>query len=108
MKSRKIEMFQSISLGSYLVTVATSGMAHSSFCDRPLLYAGGAQAANPLRAIEVIRAYTRAFFDKYLKGLKGTLLDQAASRYSEVTIEHFQPSRRSNGQLHKSSSKGEQ
>ena len=63
---------------------------HSSFSDNPLLQANTPSSyRSRKRTLQVIRDYTRAFFDKNLMSLGSTLLSRAAHEYPEVTIERF-------------------
>jgi hypothetical protein len=46
---------------------------------------------DPVRAIDISRAYTRAFFDKHLKGIDQALLKGPSAAYPEVTFEAKHP-----------------
>ena len=87
-QARRYEtLMQTISGGSYRVTVP--GATHQSFSDGVLWI-----AANPKehqRRTQIIRDYTRAFFDKYLRGANDTMLDAPARPYENVTVERFMP-----------------
>lgn len=78
---------------SYRVTISTPGITHMSFSDKPLLEAGAAQSstdlANATNALTLIDSYTQAFFDKYLKASKSTLLDVSARVPRTVVIERY-------------------
>ncbi|HZT43067.1 MAG TPA: hypothetical protein VFA07_12940 [Chthonomonadaceae bacterium] len=78
--------------GSYRVSVETPGFTHRSFMDLPLLKAGDDPAATErnLRNLEIVIAYTRAFFDRTLKGIQPTLLDLPADD-SYVRVDCFHP-----------------
>jgi len=80
--------FEKMRGGAFVVTV--SGAVHSSFGDSPLLAPHHYPKATiaPLRAVEITRAYIRAFFGRYLQMRRSPLL-QRASPYSEVSIEVF-------------------
>ncbi len=64
---------------------------HRSFSDLPLLAAGGdaARQAESLHNFQIAQAYTRGFFDKYLKGRKDTLLDLKSTPDPRVRVERF-------------------
>jgi hypothetical protein len=47
--------------------------------------------ANDLRSLQVIGSYMCAFFDKYLKQEKSTLLDENSSKDPEVEIKRYGP-----------------
>ena len=73
---------------SYVVSV--SGAEHSSFTDNPLLGANTVSAyRNRARTLQVIRDYTRAFFDKYLMKKNAKVLDSKLTNYPEVTVDRF-------------------
>ncbi len=40
----------------------------------------------PARGLQIVNAYTLAFFDRHLKGNTETLLDGPSSAYPEVTF----------------------
>ena len=46
---------------------------------------------DPIRAIDISKAYTRAFFDKHLKGIEQDLLKGPSDAYPEVTFEAKHP-----------------
>jgi len=87
------ELLRGMPAGSYRVTLATAGVNHMSFSDSPLLEAAedDAQYANSLRNSEIVRAYTRAFFDKTLLEKNNTVLDQQAISDPLVKVEWFRP-----------------
>ena len=65
------------------------GTDHYDFTDLPLLTPLAAQMKlkGPLegkRVLEIINAYTRAFFDQALKGIPAPLLDQPSTEFPEV------------------------
>jgi pimeloyl-ACP methyl ester carboxylesterase len=55
-----IRVFESVRKGSWEVTLNTPGMQHGSFTDLPLL---GKAPGDQARAMMLIQAYTREFFD---------------------------------------------
>ena len=64
-----------------------------SFSDKPLLASSAEQssidAANASAMLHQIDAYTEAFFDKYLRGSKNTLLDQSKSADPQVSLDRY-------------------
>jgi hypothetical protein len=71
-------------------------MPHMGFSDEPLILSAGdsVKAHSALEALGLTTIYTRAFFDKVLRGDSATPLDQTARRdTSVVTVEHFAPHR---------------
>ena len=62
---------------SYEVTLNMPGVVHESFSDIPFLASGPDEAAKKVSrsAIDITRTYTRAFFDRHLRGLPAPPLD---------------------------------
>ena len=82
--------------GGWRVTIRIPGMPHMGFSDEPLILSAGdsVKAHSALEALGLTTIYTRAFFDKVLRGDSATPLDQTARRdTSVVTVEHFAPHR---------------
>jgi hypothetical protein len=78
--------------GSFRVIVESIGFAHRSFMDLPLLNASDDPAASELnvRNLEIVIAYTRAFFDMTLKDRRPTLLDLPTDS-PNVRVDRFGP-----------------
>jgi dienelactone hydrolase len=64
--------------GSYRVSLSMPGMSHISFSDLSVYEVEGdaAKVDEAVRNLETIRTYTRAFFDKSLRGATLTVLDR--------------------------------
>jgi predicted dienelactone hydrolase len=63
--------------GSYRVLIDIPSFIHRTFSDLPLLAADDSpQRDESLANFRIAQSYTRAFFDKYLKSRKETLLDK--------------------------------
>jgi predicted dienelactone hydrolase len=81
--------------GGYYLRV--QGAAHSNFSDRPLYsplrHLTDAGSISPLRAFEIINAYTLAFFEQHLKGKSQALLRSALSPYREADFSPHQLSK---------------
>lgn len=75
----------SIKGGAYRVTIR--GVRHGSFGDMAMWDLGPIEERQ--RRIQSIRDYTRAFFDKHLKGQGGTLIDAEKGPYAEASVERF-------------------
>jgi dienelactone hydrolase len=87
-RRRMYHLLDTLNTESYVVLI--SGADHSSFSDNPLL------ASNPLsssernqRLLQIIRDYTRAFFDRYFVSNGDSLLDSSLTGPPEVTVERF-------------------
>jgi len=79
--------------GSYRVCVKTAGFTHRSFIDVAVFKASDDADARALsqqvRNLQIVRGYTRAFFDKHLKGTRNTLLDQESTLDVKVKVDRF-------------------
>lgn len=76
-----------------LYLVDPEGFEHLNYGDWPYWMAapqihasGWLGSAESGRSVEVTRAYLVAFFDKHLRGMDGTLLDDSSTVYPEVTV----------------------
>jgi predicted dienelactone hydrolase len=72
---------------AYLVLI--DGFEHSSFTDLPLfasVWPGEGSGSDGERALQIQRAYIRAFFDRHLTGREAPLLDGRSDAYPEVGI----------------------
>ncbi len=68
----------------YSVTIAHTG--HGDFSDLSLFYPRAKTQTDPKRAHEIIKAYTLAFFDRYLRNKPSDLLGQAKSPFAEAAF----------------------
>ncbi len=68
----------------YSITIA--GTDHGDFSDLALFYPRDKERLDPKRGHELIRTYTLAFFDQYLRGQPSELLGDSASRPPEITF----------------------
>jgi dienelactone hydrolase len=84
------EFCQSVKGASYEVTISTPGIVHESFSDMPFLESGQDEKTRKdrQRAIVITRMYTRAFFDRHLRGLPAPLLDTHPDNPTEVELTH--------------------
>jgi alpha-beta hydrolase superfamily lysophospholipase len=69
----------SVAGGSYRVYIDIPSFVHRSFSDLTLLATDEPQKSESLANFRIAQSYTRAFFDKYLKGQQNTLLDAPSS-----------------------------
>jgi predicted dienelactone hydrolase len=83
--------------GSYRIVLDRNATTHMDFSDLSLIAASATpDAERPARVMQIIRGYTRAFFDKTLKGLpapslEGSRFDATRPRFVQ-SIEFFPPS----------------
>src|SRR5579875_2584389 len=87
---KKEEQLQSSRPGSYDVVLRSPGIAHPSFSDIPLLFAG--QDGFPVKGevlhnLDLIERYVREFLDKNLKDENAPLLDNG--NVPEATVEQY-------------------
>jgi pimeloyl-ACP methyl ester carboxylesterase len=79
--------------GSCRVCVRAPRFMHRSFIDATVLKAcddpDKQVFAQTVRNLETVRLYTRAFFDKHLKGMQNTLLDREPAPELKVKIDRF-------------------
>lgn len=71
----------------YSATIA--GTDHGDFSDLALFYPRAKERLDPKRGHEIIKAYTLAFFDQYLRGNPSELLSATGPRMPEVTFRAF-------------------
>ena len=80
--------------GSYRVRLRNSMTTHEDFSDLPLLAARDpADIERKTRILAVLRSYTLAFFDVYLRGMKGALLDEPGPSEFVEAVKKYPPAR---------------
>lgn len=87
-------VYDSLPRDGYFVLVP--GMYHQDFSDAPLLspltsLLGMTGPIDGRRAHEILGAYALAFFDRYLSGKPGSLLDGPSPRFPEVLFDSRRP-----------------
>src|SRR5262249_55927715 len=81
----------SVKGGSYRVLIDIPSFVHRTFSDLTLLAADdGPQRDESLANFRIAQSYTRAFFDKYLKGQRDTLLDRPSSPNARVRVDRWE------------------
>ena len=88
----KEQQLQACPPGTYNVILKTPGIAHPSFSDIPLFFAGtqGYPEVSVVRQNHrVIQQFVRAFLDKTLRGQKAPLLDDSAQRNPDVSVQSY-------------------
>jgi hypothetical protein len=96
---RRLDQYQETVLrntgkGSYRVRLQSKIATHMDFSDLPWLAARDhADAEKRLGVLATVRSYTLAFFDKYLRGMKPALLDQAPTNEFVEEVQRFEPAR---------------
>ena len=88
----KEEQLQSCPRGTYAVVLQSAGIAHPSFSDIPLLFAGQNEWPEipvVLHNLDLIERFVREFAGKTLKHEKAPLLDGGAAPVPEATVERY-------------------
>jgi predicted dienelactone hydrolase len=92
LKERHDEALRNTGKTSYWVVLRNKTTSHADFTDLPLLQSrDNAEARTRARLLEIIRNYTRAFFDQNLKGVKATLLNQSSANEFVEAVQRFEP-----------------
>jgi hypothetical protein len=82
--------------GAYRVVLQRSVTTHMDFTDLQVLGAPTSDERETReRIMAVVRDYTRAFFDRYLKGMRSPLLDAKVTDQFVESVERFAPGKRS-------------
>jgi predicted dienelactone hydrolase len=90
-------VLRSTGTGSYRVLLQRSVTMHMDFSDLQLLGARNtADLEQRIHVLTVVRSYTLAFFDKYVRGMKAPLLDRSAPDQLIESVERFGPAKRPN------------
>jgi hypothetical protein len=83
--------------GTYRVLLNRGTTTHMDFSDLPLLGTGSAaETETRARVLETIGSYTRAFFDKYLKGIRVPLLEGQQTNDLVEAVQRFPPAQHQN------------
>jgi pimeloyl-ACP methyl ester carboxylesterase len=89
---KKEEQLQTLRPGSYDVVLKSPGIAHPSFSDYPLLFAGKdgfPETAVVLHNHELIEKYVREFLGKNLRQENAPLLDRGNATVPEATVTEY-------------------
>jgi dienelactone hydrolase len=89
---KREQQLKSCPAGSYAVVLKSPGIAHPSFSDMPLLFAGKQgypETKIVLHNHELIETFVRAFLDKNLKHSKTPLFDNSNTSIPEATIQSY-------------------
>jgi dienelactone hydrolase len=89
---KKEQQLQGSAPGSYHVILKAPGIAHPSFSDTPIFFAG-TDGYPPIGSVRhnhrLIQSFIRAFLDKNLKGQKASLLDEPSRAHPETTVQRY-------------------
>ena len=90
-------ILRSSGMGSYRILIRRNLTTHMDFSDLPLLAAkNNSELQNRTDVMKVVRNYTRAFFDKHVRGTKGSRLERNVADPLVESIERFGPAKRPN------------
>ncbi len=88
----KEQQLQNCPRGTYAVVLRANGIAHPSFSDEPVLFAGRdgiPELPVVLHNLDLIERFTREFLDKNLKLKKAPLLDSGSNPIREATVTKY-------------------
>jgi predicted dienelactone hydrolase len=88
------ELLSEVRSGAYRVMLFDlPGVTHRCFSDLPLLAAGDdpEKWGEALHNFQIVQAYTRGFFDKYVKNDQQTVLDDKSPPDIRVKVDRFGP-----------------
>jgi len=89
---KKEDQLQTTRLGSYDVVLRSPGIAHPSFSDIPLLFAGQdgfPQTDIVLHNLDLIEKYVREFLGRNLRQEKAPLLESVNGTVREATVQRY-------------------
>jgi hypothetical protein len=82
--------------GAYCVVLQRSTTTHMDFTDLQILGTATSDAKETReRIMTVVRDYTRAFFDRYLKGMRSPLVEATVPNQFVESVKRFGPGKRS-------------
>ncbi|MCW5981379.1 MAG: hypothetical protein KIT09_25060 [Bryobacteraceae bacterium] len=88
---------RSTGMGSYRVLLRRNVTTHMDFSDLQVLSAKNSIDLDlRIRVLTLVRSYTLAFFDRYVRGLKAPLLDRCTPDQILESVEKFSPVMRPN------------
>lgn len=95
LKANRDRVLRSTAKGSYLVLLQRAATAHMDFSDLRILGARDhAEMEARERVLTVVRGYTRAFFDKHVRGMDAPVLDRKPDDPIVEAVHKFAPSKR--------------
>lgn len=88
---------RSTGTGSYRVLLRRNVTTHMDFSDLMVLSAkNDIELEQRMRVLALVRSYTLAFFDRYVRGMKAPLLDRSTPDQVLESVEKFSPASRPN------------
>jgi pimeloyl-ACP methyl ester carboxylesterase len=97
LNSDRDRTLRSTGMGSYRVLLRRDFTTHMDFTDLPVLSARtSSDQEDRMRVLSLVRRYTLAFFDTYVRGIKAPLLDHSTPDRVLESVEKFSPAVRPN------------
>ena len=97
LRENRDRILRSTGSGSIRVLLNHRTITHMDFSDLPLLGARStAETATRARVLETVGSYTRAFFDKHLKGVRAPLLERQQMNDVVEAVQRFPPAQNQN------------
>ena len=88
---------RSTGMGSYRILLRRNVTTHMDFSDLQVVSAKSSiDLEHRMRVLALVRSYTLAFFDKYVRAINAPLLDRSAPDQVLESVERFSPARRPN------------
>ena len=95
LNSRRDREFHATGKGCYRVVLQSKDISHMDFSDLGVLGARTpAELETKQRVLALVNSYTRAFFDRYLKATKSSLLETKSGDSLVETVQQFSPGKR--------------
>ena len=97
LNSQRDRALRSTERGSYGVLLRRSVTTHMDFSDLQVLSAQNSIQLNQrMQVLALVTSYTRAFLDRYVRGVKVPLLDRGKPNEVLESVKRFSPSKRQN------------
>jgi hypothetical protein len=97
LNSERDRILRSTGQGSYRIVLRRSVTTHLDFSDLQILSAqDSVERKQRMQVLALVTSYTRAFFDRHVRGRKAPLLDLGKPNKVLESVERFSPSRRQN------------
>lgn len=88
-------VLRATAIGSYHVVLQRSATTHMDFSDLQVLGAQApAERETREQVLATVRSYTRAFFDRHIRGMRSPLLEARARDRFVETVQKFGPAKR--------------
>jgi hypothetical protein len=97
LNANRDRVLRSTGMGSYRILLRRSVTTHMDFSDLQVLSAqSNVELNRRMQVLKLVRNYTLAFFDRYVRGMQTPLLDRDTTNEILESVERFGPARRPN------------